>query len=147
MRDTRALDQQQRRLIYRQFRIDDQRHWYMANAYRNATAYRRWNLTVVLLESAGFGLGLAHALGAFGRQRISALAIVAVVVTAITAWSQAKQFGSLAAAYVRAGQELSSIAELVDQSRSEPKWAAFVASAELAISREHRMWQSLRSVE
>ena len=146
MRTTCGQSLEDRTTAYRVGRIEQQRGWYASKAYENAVAYRRWNLIVVVMELVGFGVGLSQAVGAVGGSGISAMAVMAAVVAAITAWSHAKQFGSLAAAYTQAEQELLSISELLEAPRAEAEWAEFVQSAETAISREHRMWQSSRAV-
>jgi hypothetical protein len=144
MRLTRRKSLRERVSEYSLGRIKEQQFWYATKAYLNARAHRRWNLVLVLLELLGFGIGLAQAMNAIGGRRLSALALMAAIIAAITVWTHARQFASLASAYAQADQELLLITDLVDRTRSEVDWGEFVESAETAISREHRIWQSSR---
>ena len=109
----------------------------------------RWGLAVLLLECAGatmavVSLGNMEGFGPFGPGTL--LGVVASLIAAATAWTQAKQFSNLAAAYTIAHQELTSIRGLLARPiEDEAQWAAFVDSAEGAISREHTMWRAARA--
>ena len=144
MRMTRRKTLRERVNEYSLGRIQEQQFWYSTRAYLNARAHRRWNLLLVVLELVGFGIGLAQAVNEFPVRSLSALAVMAAIIAAITVWTHARQFASLASAYSQAEQELLLIGDLVGRPRSETEWAEFVQSAETAISREHRMWQSSR---
>ncbi|MCE9623556.1 MAG: DUF4231 domain-containing protein [Actinomycetia bacterium] len=146
MRRTRELPLDERAHIYRTSRIEDQRAWYAARAFSNAQQHRRWNFVVLALEFLGFVVGLSQAVGLFGSFRVGALGVAGAVVAAVISWSHAKQFGTLASAYAQAELELSSLLDLFFTGSNENEWASFVESAETAISREHRMWQSARSL-
>ena len=146
MRGVRELALAARAETYHSGRIEDQREWYAKGAISNAQLYRRWNFAVLVLEFAGFAVGLAQAVGLLGSFRVGALGVAGAVVAAVISWSHAKQFGTLASAYAQAELELSSILDVYFTGSSEDEWASFVESAETAISREHRMWQSARSL-
>ncbi|CAN5611532.1 DUF4231 domain-containing protein [soil metagenome] len=146
MRRVRELPLSERANMYRSGRIEDQREWYAARAFANARSYRRWNFVVLILEFIGFGVGLSQAVGLFGSVRVGGLGVAGAVVAAVISWSHAKQFGTLSSAYAQAELELSSVLDLFFTGTSEDEWASFVESAETAISREHRMWQSARSL-
>jgi hypothetical protein len=149
MREMRALPVNARQEVYKVQRIDDQRHWYTAKAREAATKSQRWGLAVLLLECAGaamavVSLGQMQGFGPFGPGTL--LGVIAALIAAATAWTQAKQFGNLAAAYTIAHQELTSIRGLLARPiEDETQWAAFVDSAEGAISREHTMWRAARA--
>lgn len=146
MRDLRELSLAQRAETYRTGRIEDQREWYAKGAISNAQRHRRWNFAVLILEFAGFAVGLSQAVGLLGSFRVGGLGVAGAVVAAVISWSHAKQFGTLASAYAQAELELSSILDVYFTGSNEDEWASFVESAETAISREHRMWQSARSL-
>ena len=149
MRETRALPVDERQEVYKVQRIDDQRHWYTAKAREAAVKSQRWGLAVLLLECAGatmavVSLGNMSGFGPFGPGTL--LGVIAALIAAATAWTQAKQFSNLAAAYTIAHQELTSIRGLLSRPiEDETQWAAFVDSAEGAISREHTMWRAARA--
>ncbi len=146
MRGVRELPLAERAETYRVGRIQDQRDWYATGAIVNAQRYRRWNFAVLVLEFAGFAVGLSQAVGLLGSFRVGGLGVAGAVVAAVISWSHAKQFGTLASAYAQAELELSSILDVFFTGSNEQEWASFVESAETAISREHRMWQSARSL-
>jgi SMODS and SLOG-associating 2TM effector domain 3/SMODS and SLOG-associating 2TM effector domain 1 len=149
MRETRASSLTERQDAYKVQRIDDQRHWYTAKAHDSAIKSQRWGLAVLLMECAGaamavVSLGNLSGFGPFGPGTL--LGVIAAMIAAATAWTQAKQFGNLAAAYTIAHQELTSIRGLLARPmEDESQWGAFVDSAEGAISREHTMWRAARS--
>ena len=149
MRETRSLPVNERQDVYKVQRIDDQRHWYTAKAREAALKSQRWGLAVLLLECAGatmavVSLGNMEGFGPFGPGTL--LGVIASLIAAATAWTQAKQFSNLAAAYTIAHQELTSIRGLLARPiEDEAQWAAFVDSAEGAISREHTMWRAARA--
>ena len=149
MRASRALPLTERQDLYKVQRIDDQRHWYIAKAREAAVKSQRWGLTVLLMECAGaamavVSLGNMSGFGPFGPGTL--LGVIAALIAAATAWTQAKQFSNLAAAYTIAHQELTSIRGLLSRPmEDEARWSAFVDSAEGAISREHTMWRAARA--
>lgn len=146
MRRVREQSLAERANMYRVGRIQDQREWYSTRAFTNAQLHRRWNFAVLVLEFVGFAVGLSQAVGLFSSVRVGGLGVAGAVVAAVISWSHAKQFGTLASAYAQAELELSSILDLFFTGSNEDEWASFVESAETAISREHRMWQSARSL-
>jgi hypothetical protein len=149
MRESRARPLTERQDIYKVQRIDDQRHWYTAKAREAAVKSQRWGLTVLLMECAGaamavVSLGNMSGFGPFGPGTL--LGVIAALIAAATAWTQAKQFSNLAAAYTIAHQELTSIRGLLARPvEDEAQWSSFVDSAEGAISREHTMWRAARA--
>jgi hypothetical protein len=149
MRESRALSLTGRQDLYKVLRIDDQRHWYTAKAREAAVKSQRWGLAVLLMECAGaamavVSLGNMSGFGPFGPGTL--LGVIAALIAAATAWTQAKQFSNLAAAYTIAHQELTSIRGLLSRPmEDEAQWSAFVDSAEGAISREHTMWRAARA--
>jgi hypothetical protein len=92
----------------------------------------------IVLEIAGL---IGGALKAFGWIDFDLLAFLAA------AWMEAKQHRTLATAYGIASQELASIASELPTLHSEERWAAFVAQAEEAISREHTLWRASRGLQ
>jgi hypothetical protein len=149
MRETRALPLAERQEVYKVQRVDDQRHWYNAKAREAGIKSQRWGLAVLLMECAGaamavISLGSMSGFGPFGPGTL--LGVIASLIAAATAWTQAKQFSNLAAAYTIAHAELTSIRGLLARPiEDEVAWSAFVDSAEGAISREHTMWRAARA--
>ena len=104
---------------------------------------------MLLLECAGatmavVSLGNMEGFGPFGPGTL--LGVVASLIAAATAWTQAKQFSNLAAAYTHRppGADLDPRAARAPD-RGRGPVGAFVDSAEGAISREHTMWRAARA--
>jgi hypothetical protein len=148
MRATRALPLEERKEVYRQHRIHDQYLWYGGRADAAARTGGRWSVAVLGLECVGAGLAmlaLADLDPILTLTPGTLLGVVASLIAAAAAWTQARQYGNLASAYRIAQLELSSISDLMPAQRQESDWSAFVDSAEGAISREHTMWKAART--
>ena len=141
MRQVRGLDFDERRQVYLVDRIADQQRWYSEKARWNDRRARGWVLISIVLEIAGL---VGGALKAFGWISFDLLGFLAASAGAVLAWVEAKQHRTLATAYGIASQELASIATELPTLHSEERWAAFVAEAEEAISREHTLWRASR---
>lgn len=148
MRATRALSLAERQELYKTARIDDQRRWYAAKARSASVNSQRWGVGVLLLECLAAAMAVASLSEMDGFGKVvpgTLLGVLASLIAAATAWTQARQFGNLAAAYTIAHQELTSIRGLLARPLEEGQWSEFVDSAEGAISREHTMWRAART--
>jgi hypothetical protein len=143
MRQVRALDFNERRQIYLADRIADQQRWYSEKARWNNRRARGWVFVSIVLEIAGL---IGGALKAFGWITFDMLGFLAASGGGVMAWIEAKQHRNLGTAYGIASQELASIATELPTVNSEEGWAAFVAQAEEAISREHTLWRASRGL-
>jgi hypothetical protein len=143
MRQVRALDFDERRQVYLANRISDQQRWYSEKARWNDRRARGWVLVSIVLEIAGL---IGGALKAFGWINFDLLGFLAASAAGVAAWIEAKQHRNLATAYGIASQELASIATELPRVTGEDRWAAFVAQAEEAISREHTLWRASRGL-
>jgi SMODS and SLOG-associating 2TM effector domain 3/SMODS and SLOG-associating 2TM effector domain 1 len=143
MRHVRALDFNERRQVYLANRIADQQRWYSEKARWNDRRARGWVLVSIVLEIAGL---IGGALKAFGWINFDLLGFLAAAAGGVMAWIEAKQHRNLATAYGIASQELASIASELPTLHNEERWAAFVAQAEEAISREHTLWRASRGL-
>ena len=143
MRHVRALDFNERRQVYLGDRIADQQRWYSEKARWNDRRARGWVFVSIVLEIAGL---IGGALKAFGWINFDLLGFLAAAAGGVMAWIEAKQHRNLATAYGIASQELASIASELPTLNGEERWAAFVAQAEEAISREHTLWRASRGL-
>jgi hypothetical protein len=92
-------------------------------------------------------LGVAAAiLKAVGSLKGDLLGFAGAIVAAMTAWLQTRQHRALAAAYAVTALELASVRARIAHQENESQWAAFVADAEEAFSREHTLWKASRGV-
>ncbi|MEV8312217.1 DUF4231 domain-containing protein [Streptomyces flavidovirens] len=135
----RQMPLARRKELYLTQRINDQRAWYATKARSNARLATRWVIVLAVLELLGFSAGIIRAVGVVS---VDLLGFVAAVVAAGAAWLQTKQHQHLATAYAVASHELSTIAARAGSAGTEESWAAFVADAEEAISREHTLWRA-----
>lgn len=148
MRVTRQLPLEQRKEIYQHHRIDDQFNWYGARAASAFRIGRRWSFVVLGLECLGVVLAILSVLDLELFEVVkpgALLGVVASLIAAAAAWTQARQYGNLASAYSMAQLELSTISDLLPVQRQESDWSEFVDSAEGAISREHTTWRASRT--
>lgn len=144
MRALRDSSLEERKSVYRAYRVDDQFKWYSGNAEKNRSLANRWTLVMLLVEAAGF---VAAILKAVGTIRGDLLGFAGALVAAMTGWLQAKQHRTLSSAYSVAALELASVRSRIADQQSEREWAAFVAGAEAAISREHTLWKASRGLK
>lgn len=143
MRDIRARSFEDRRDIYCDGRIEDQRSWYSDKSAINAGHRKKWLLAASVTQIIGVLTGLLIVADIISFDSIGLLAAVAAT---MTSWSQAKQFSNLATAYGITAQELATIKSEI-ASVPEPEWSDYVGQAEEAISREHTLWRASRGVK
>lgn len=144
MESVRAADLPVRVAAYEAGRIQDQRAWYSEKA--------RWNRRRArLLLGLTLGFELMGATGAVlrasGVVSIDLLGVFSAISAGVVAWSQLKDHVQLDEAYSLASHDLGLIAAEMSAVDSESSWQTFVANAEQAISREHRMWRAARSTQ
>ena len=143
MRTIRRSDYQTRRDLYLAERIRAQEQWYSRKQDWNAHRGHQWLIATIVFEFLGL---LGGAVWAFTEISFDFIGVFAAIAATITAWTQAKQYQTLATAYGITAQELSmelSEAELVT---TEADWADFVGESEEAISREHTLWRASRGL-
>ena len=139
MRSLRNAPLPERQQAYLSDRIDDQQSWYADKArfhQRQAGLYQRLMLAC---ELVGIAAALARA---FGVVTFDLAGIVAATVSGLAAWTSARQHATTAHAYVVATHDLGLVREHLRHHPDEAGWAAAVADAEAAISREHSTWRS-----
>jgi SMODS and SLOG-associating 2TM effector domain 3/SMODS and SLOG-associating 2TM effector domain 1 len=141
--ELRRRSLEHRRERYLRERILEQQQWYAQKAHYNARRAGYWRLALIILELAGV---VVAALKAFGVIHIDLTSIVSTVLGVGVAWLAVKQHEATAHAYRLASHELWLISARLRTVENEESWAAEVADAEEAISREHTMWRAARAV-
>lgn len=141
MADLRNQPADVRRAAYIQARILDQQTWYAQKASYNARRAKLWKLTLIALEFVGVVLALVKAFGYLG---VDIASVTSAAIGGGAAWLGVRQHESLARSYTFASHELALIASRLQEVTDERAWAAEVADAEEAISREHTMWRAAR---
>jgi hypothetical protein len=144
MRGLRRASLVDRKRSYELGRITEQQAWYAGKAKSNRRQAVRWSVLVLAIELFG---AIAAILKATSILSIDVLGITSAVIAGLTAWTQARQYETLARTYSIASFELSSIKELLRHVSSERAWAAFIDESEDAISREHTLWRASRSAD
>lgn len=131
-----------RREAYLRDRVEDQRKWYTRKAERNEALAYRWGIALLTIEIIGIFAALSRAVGLVS---FDLAGVVAAFIGAGAAWLAVRQYSTNARAYTYAAHELSIVYQRLDSIVDEAAWAAEVADAEEAISREHTMWRASRS--
>jgi hypothetical protein len=144
MRQAREKPLGERRAEYARLRVADQEAWYGDKAEWNRSRARQWGWASIVLEVVGLVAASAKAGG--WLEDVDVLGIVATILAAVVAWTNAKQHTTLAESYAVAAQDLADVQSRIDRQTSEEEWAEFVANAEAAMSREHTVWRARRSV-
>jgi hypothetical protein len=139
MRALRAAPLPERQRTYLTGRIDDQQVWYADKAQFHRRQARLYQGLMLVCEIAGVAAALAKA---FEVISFDLAGIVAATISALAAWTAARQHAGTAHAYVVASHDLGLVREHLRYRDSEAEWAAAVADAEAAISREHSTWRS-----
>ena len=139
MRGVRSKPLAERKLIYEEDRVAEQQGWYSQKAHWNRDRANRWTMALLVVEVLGIGAAMLKTIGAIEGDL---LGFAGAIVAAITAWLQAKQHRTLAAAYSVTALELASVRSLIKHQHTESDWARFVSDAEDAFSREHTLWKA-----
>jgi hypothetical protein len=141
MAELRSQPMEVRRSTYLLGRISDQQGWYARKAEFSERRASRWKLILIALEFTGVIVALVKA---FGFLHVDIASVTSAAIGAGAAWLGVKQHESLARSYTFASNELSMIESRLEKVPDERAWAAEVADAEEAISREHTMWRAAR---
>lgn len=138
MEATRALSLDERKSFYDEYRIRDQRKWYMAKALANKKSSRRW----VIVSVCAYGLAIALLLLriAYPNREIWPIEPLIVIASSILGWTQVKKFNELASSYTLTAHEIGIIQGRVHEVSGEADFSSFVNEAEQAFSREHTQW-------
>ncbi|MEV8437936.1 DUF4231 domain-containing protein [Actinosynnema sp. NPDC051121] len=142
MRDLRTSDLATRKRTYVADRITDQQRWYASKSTTNAHWARQSQRVLYAFAFAGIVAAFARAFGMIG---FDLAGVAAALIAAGAAWAGTKQYSTLARAYAYASTELGIVKDRLALVVDEATWAAEVADAEEAISREHTMWRASRT--
>jgi hypothetical protein len=132
----------ERRTVYLRDRITEQSGWYAGKSQRSRRTEARWRTALVMIEAAGV---TGAVLRATGTVELDVAGIVAAVAGAGVAWLALRKYGYLAQSYAYATNELAIVQDRLILVTDEAGWAAEVAAAEEAITREHLTWRSVRT--
>lgn len=142
MRRTRAATLKERKRVYIEARLRDQKAWYVSKAQVNARSGSRWFAATVVLQMVALVIAIIQA--KLGGLPFNVLSVLATLAAAVTAWSQMKRYDELAQAYALAAHELEELDSLATGVNTEAEFAQLVEQSEEACSREHTMWAARR---
>jgi ABC-type multidrug transport system fused ATPase/permease subunit len=144
MRKTRVLPLNDRRKIYLQERLQDQKKWYDDKTGANQTYASVWFWSISAMQALALILSIMNA--ATGPWSINIVSIIMTLAIALVAWTQVKRHDELIQPYGLATQELTALESLECYVSEPKKFQEFVTQVEEAISREHTMWCARRNV-
>lgn len=138
MEDLRAANFEERRRLYVDGRVDEQRCWYGYKAKLN-DCLGKWffgALVIAILASLGLALGrIAHP-----EVQYWPTDIVVTIVSVLLTWVQSNRFSELAASYTLAAHEIGIVHMDALKLEDDKALSLFVGDAENAFSREHTQW-------
>lgn len=144
MQDLRAGDLANRKSVYLQDRVLDQKDWYGSKATWNRKQKALWYWIGLGLQIVALGLAIFSA--SYGPFPFNLVGVLMAAAASLAAWSQAKRHDDLSNSYSMAAQELQNIQTLIERTEDENSFRALVDQGEEAISREHTMWCARRSI-
>lgn len=138
MCDLRLETLKNRKILYLQFRINEQRAWYKERSIYNKKSAIFWfgMCAVVYL----FAISLV--LGRLANEEWNFWPFEPLIVVAgsIIGWMQIKRYNELAVSYTLTAHEIGILATRIDDVDDEVEFSEFINDAELAFSREHTQW-------
>jgi hypothetical protein len=142
MRAVRAMTLNDRKSLYGESRITDQRKWYATKSELNS---RKSSLFFgLILICQGLALVAAIILVRWPEPKVNFTGVFAALAAALIAWTQLKKHEELASVYGLTAQELGSVATQARHASTEQEFSQFVGKAENAITREHTLWLARR---
>lgn len=138
MKQIRNLNLEERKEIYIQSRIEEQRKWYSTKAELNTNM--SWCIfgivaVIIIIICIIFWMFLKTP-----DIIITATQISTTAISSLIAWLQLKQYEQLSQSYTIAAYDLALIKESYQNVKTEEDFAKFVDDSENAISREHTLW-------
>ena len=141
MKDTQKLPLDQKLMIYRKDRVEDQLVWYFTKSRFNAAREKKWFLAIFFIEF--FAIAYA-ALQAWQLWEFNLVGGMAAMGAGFIAWMQTKRFSDLGVSYSIAANDLRRIDAERKNVTTEEETRLFVNEIETAVSREHSIWLARR---
>ena len=144
MRQVRGLSFDQRKSLYIQERLRDQKFWYSRNAQLNARNGERLFWATAGLQGGAMAAAIIQAVA--GGIGFNIVPVFTTWAAAFAAWNQMKRYDELTKAYSVPAQELAELEAIASSLAAEGDFPQLVEQVEEAISREHTMWCARRDV-
>lgn len=143
LKNIREMSYEQRRDLYVEQRIEDQRTWYARKSISNKQLGRVW--AVAILICYVLSLAMTIYLAKDPSQATSLpTELVTTIISALIGWVQIKKYNELSASYALTAYEIGLIKEQSYYISGENEFLDFIRDAETAFSREHTQWQARR---
>lgn len=144
MRKLRFKSFKERKSIYLQKRLLNQKNWYFDKARFNKTkdSYYYWAVAFFQILALVFSLIQLNV----GLISFNATAVFMALAGVLIAWTQIKNYPELGQTYALAGQELASLEGLAASQTKERDFEELVIQVEATISREHTLWCARRNI-
>jgi FtsH-binding integral membrane protein len=127
-----------RKHIYEEERIIEQRGWYAGKSKYNNDQGQLWFWLLVALQGSAIFFTVLRIVEPSWKFLPTEVFVVAA--TSALGWIQVKRFRELAAAYAVAAHEIGLAQAELAAVATEDQWSQFVADTENAFSREHTHW-------
>jgi len=142
MNDVRSKSLDERRSLYIEARLRDQKKWYSSKATFNSSTESCWFWWTTGLQTLAVVLAIVEAVS--GGFQVNVVPILLTCAAAAVAWSQMKRHSELAQTYSLAAQELGDQESIAEDITEEKNFLSLVDQVEETISREHTMWCARR---
>ncbi len=136
MRSVRSQSFDDRKILYKNQRIDNQANWYTKKANFNKKKASSWFVVSVILHSAAV-IMLMYRI--YDSSISLPVEVIATAASAVLTWIQAKKHNELSSSYSLAAHEIGFI-KTEWKSVTEDDFSDFVINTENAFSREHTQW-------
>ena len=145
LKSIREMNYEQRRDLYVEQRIEEQRTWYAKKSVFNKRLGRAWAVAILIFYILSLTM---TALLAEDLVQAASLPteLITTIISALIGWVQIKKYNELSASYALTAHEIGLIKEQSYYISSEKDFLDFIRDAETAFSREHTQWQARRIV-
>ena len=143
LKSIREMSYEQRRDLYVEQRIEDQRAWYAKKSIFNKRLGRAWAVAILILYILSLAM-TAYLVKEPTQATSLPTELITTIISALIGWVQIKKYNELSASYALTAHEIGLIKEQSYYISGENDFLDFIRDAETAFSREHTQWQARR---
>ena len=143
LKSIREMNYEQRRDLYVEQRIEEQRTWYAKKSVFNKRLGRAWAVAILIFYILSLTM---TALLAEDLVQAASLPteLITTIISALIGWVQIKKYNELSASYALTAHEIGLVKEQSYYISGEKDFLDFIRDSETAFSREHTQWQARR---
>ena len=143
LKSIREMNYEQRRDLYVEQRIEEQRTWYAKKSVFNKRLGTAWAEAILIFYILSLTM---TALLAEDLVQAASLPteLITTIISALIGWVQIKKYNELSASYALTAHEIGLVKEQSYYISGEKDFLDFIRDAETAFSREHTQWQARR---